>query len=96
MCAKSQGQKIHTKKDIQNLPTYIVVKKISLLPTLTPSQGLKNWLFTTKFFSQDNLYVENMCFKFKDQKIHPKKDIQILLECVVVRKVKLSALLLKF
>jgi len=41
MCTKFQGQKIHQKKDIQNLPTCVVVKKISLLPTLTASQGLK-------------------------------------------------------
>jgi len=42
MCFKFQVQKIYPKKDIQNLPTCVVLRKFSLLPTLTPSQGLKN------------------------------------------------------
>jgi len=40
-CTKFQGQKIYQKKNIQNLPTCVAVKKISLLPILTTSQGLK-------------------------------------------------------
>jgi len=44
MCAKFQGQKIRKNKDIQNLPTCVVVRKNSLLPTLTPFQGLNFFL----------------------------------------------------
>jgi len=47
--------------------------KISLLPTLTPSQGLQNWYFIMKFFPQHNLYVNNTCTKFQGQKIHQKR-----------------------
>jgi len=46
MCTKFQVQKIHYKKDIQNLPTCVAVRNISLLPTLTASQGL-NFLFSS-------------------------------------------------
>jgi len=42
--SKFQSQKIYTKKDIPNLPTCVVVRKFSLLPTLTPFQGL-NFFF---------------------------------------------------
>jgi hypothetical protein len=40
MYAKFQGQKIHQKKVIQNLPTLVAVEIFSLLPTLTASQRL--------------------------------------------------------
>jgi len=46
ICAKFQGQNIYQKKDIQNLPTCVPVRKISLLPTLTVFQGL-NFFFLT-------------------------------------------------
>jgi len=42
MCAKLEGQNIYTKIDIHNLPTCIIVREISLLPPLTPFQGMKN------------------------------------------------------
>ena len=72
MYEKLQGQKIHKKKVIQHLPTWIPVRKISLLPTLTPSQGLKKISFLIKFFSWDHKYVDYMCEKFQVQKTHTK------------------------
>jgi len=57
-----------------------------MLPTLTPSQGLKIFFFTMNFFAQHRLYVNNMHDKFKGQKIKEKKDIQNLPTCVVVKK----------
>jgi len=78
-----------TKKDIKNLPTCVVVKKISLLPTLTTSQGLKKKNFTMKFLEQQVLYVNNICSKFQGQKINKEKDIHNLPTCVVLRKFSL-------
>jgi len=89
MCAKSQGQKIHKKIDIQNLPTCVVVKINSLLPTLTPSQGLTKKSFAMTFLAGDNLYVDNMCSKFQVQEIYTKKDIRNLPTHVVLRKFSL-------
>jgi len=85
MCVKFQGQKIHTKEVIQNLPTCVVLETISLLPTLILSWGLKYCLFTMKFLSWNHFFVDNMYAKFLVQKICPKKDIQNLPTCVVVR-----------
>jgi len=65
------------------------VKEISVLPTLTASQELKNWYFTRKFLSQHHLYVNNTYTKFQGQKIHQKKDIQNLPRCVAVKKISL-------
>jgi hypothetical protein len=53
-------------------------KTISLLPTLTPFQRLRNFLFTIKALAQHDLYDKNNPAKFQGQKIHPKKIIQIL------------------
>ncbi len=75
MCEKFQGQKDHTKKNIQNLPTCVPMKKISLLSTLNPSQGFKVWVFAMKFFSRDHHYIDNMYAKFQVQKIYTKKYI---------------------
>jgi len=50
MCTKSQGQKIHSNLDIQNLPTCVVVKKISLVPIQTSSQGLTKKKFCHEIF----------------------------------------------
>jgi len=61
------------------------VETILLLPTLTPSRGLKNFLFTMNFFSQNYFYAKNMCAKFQGQKSYKKKDIQNLPTCVAVR-----------
>jgi len=80
---KFQGQNIHQKKDIQNLPTCVVVKKISLLPTLSPSQGLKFLFFAMKFLEQQVLYVNNIFLRPKE---NLKKDIYNLPTCVVLRK----------
>ena len=46
---------------------------ISLLPTLTPSQRLRNCLFTMKFLAQHALYDNNIHAKFQGQKIYTKK-----------------------
>jgi hypothetical protein len=45
-------------------------KTISLLPTLTPSQRLRNCLFTMKFLGQHGLYEKNNNAKFQGQKFH--------------------------
>jgi len=52
-------------------------KEFSVLSTLTPSQGLKNWFFTLIFLSWDHLYIENMSSKFQVQKIYTKKIFEI-------------------
>jgi len=41
MCAKFQGQKIHMKKDIQNLPTCVVVRMIFSAFGIVSFCGLK-------------------------------------------------------
>jgi hypothetical protein len=46
---------------------------ISLLPTLTPSQRLRNCLFTMKFLAQHALYDNNIHAKFQGQNIYTKK-----------------------
>jgi len=89
MCVKFRGQKIHTKKDVWNLPTCVVIETISLLPTLTPFRRLKYCLFTIKFLSWNHFYVDNMHAKFQVQNIFRKKDIQNLPTCVVVRMISL-------
>ena len=59
--AKFQGQKIHQKNVIQNLPTLVAaVESFSLLPTLTASQRLNYFLFAMKFLEQKPLYVNNI------------------------------------
>jgi hypothetical protein len=50
-------------------------KTISLLPTLTPSQRLRNCLFTMKLLKQHDFYDKNNHAKFQGQKIHGKKVI---------------------
>lgn len=52
MYAKFQGQKIHQKKVIQNLPTLVAVEIFSLLPTLTASQRLNFFFFAMKFLER--------------------------------------------
>ncbi len=60
--------------------------KLSLLPTLPPSQGLKTFFVGMKFLEWNQIYVDYMCGKFQGQKIYQKKDIQNLLTCVVKKK----------
>ena len=57
MYAKFQGQKIHRKKVIQNLPTLVAVEIFSLL---TASQRLNFIFFAMKFLEQKPLYVNNI------------------------------------
>jgi hypothetical protein len=59
--AKFQGQKIHEKKVIQNLPTLVVVvESFSLLPFLIASQRLNYFSFAMKFFGKKPLHVGNI------------------------------------
>ena len=60
MYAKYQGQKIHRKNVIQNLPTLVAVEMFSLLPTLIASQRLNYYFFAVKFLEQKPLYVNNI------------------------------------
>jgi hypothetical protein len=48
-------------------------KTISLLPTLTPYQRLRNCLFTMEILKQHDFYDKNNHAKFQGQKIHEKK-----------------------
>jgi hypothetical protein len=48
---------------------------ISLLPTLTPPQRLRNCLFTMNFLAQHDLHDKNNHAKFQGQKIHQNKFI---------------------
>ena len=48
----------------------------TLLPTLTPSTGLKICFFTLKFWGQHHLYVDNIHTKFQVQRTHKTKDIE--------------------
>jgi len=87
--SRIQGQKINKKKDINNLPTCFVLRNncgnYFTTSTLTPSQGLKIFLFTMKFFPQSDFYVNNLFDKFQSQNIYTKKDIQKLPTCIAVR-----------
>ena len=47
-------------------------KTISLLPTLTPSQRLRNCLVTMKCLAQHALYDNNIHAKFQGQNIYKK------------------------
>jgi hypothetical protein len=48
-------------------------KTISLLQALTPSQRLRNCLFTMNVLAQHDIYDKNNHAKFQGQKIHRKK-----------------------
>ena len=52
-----------------------IMETISLLPTLTRSQGMRNCLFTMGVLAQDFLYVNIMCAKFQDQTSYTTKYI---------------------
>ena len=84
-----KAKKLIEKKDINNLPTCVVLRNNCenhfTTSTLTPSQGLKNCLFTMKFFPQNYFYVNNICDKFQSQKIYTKRKIQNLPTCVAVK-----------
>ena len=54
---------------------------ISLLPTLTPSQRLRNCLFTMKFLAQHALYDNNILANFQGQNIYTKKKFTIYRVC---------------
>jgi hypothetical protein len=81
---KFQGQMMHQKNVIQNLPTLVDVENFSLLPTLTASQSLKYCLFSIKFLEQKYLCVNKIWYKFQGQIINKTKDINNLPTCVVV------------
>jgi len=50
VCVKFQGQKIYREKNIVILPSCRVVRKVLLLPTLTPFKGSKIVLWPLKFW----------------------------------------------
>jgi hypothetical protein len=50
MYTKFQGQKMHSQKVTQNLPTLVDVEKFSLLPTLIASQSLSFFFFCNEIF----------------------------------------------
>jgi hypothetical protein len=51
-------------------------KTISLLPTLTPSQRLRNCLYTMEFLAQHALHDNNIHAEFQGQNIYTKKYLQ--------------------
>ena len=63
----------------------IAVRKVSQLPTLTPSQELRKFFLPMKFLEQKHFYVVCMCEKFQVQKTHTKNNIPNLPTGVVVR-----------
>ena len=63
----------------------VAVRKVSQLPTLTPSQGLRKFFLPMKFLEWKHLYVVYMYGKFQVQKIHTKNNIPNLPTCVVLR-----------
>ena len=63
----------------------IAVRKVSQLPTLTPSQELRKSFLPMKFLEQKHFYVVCMCGKFQVQKTHTKNNIPNLPTCVVLR-----------
>jgi len=81
MCTKFQVQEIPPKKEIQNLPTCVVVKKYSLLPTLTPSQGLKFFILPWNFWNSNFSMLITYAPNFKDKR--SKWKIYIQGECTM-------------
>jgi len=95
-CTKFQGQKIHPKKDVQNLPTCVVVKQFHYCQLWHPPKGWKIAYLLWLFFMQDHFYVNNISAKLRGQKIHTQKDIRNLSTCVVVREILLLPTLTLF
>jgi len=88
ICVPNFKYKRFTQEKILEIYQHVLLwGKFSLLPTLTPSQGLKNCFIAIKFLAWVHLYVDNMCDKFQGQKIHLKKYIRNLLTCIVGRKI---------
>ena len=87
MHTKFQVRKIYKKEDMQDLSTWDSCEKVSQLPTLTPSQGLRKFFLPMELLESKHLYVDYMCENFQVQKIHKKQNIPNLQTCVVVRKV---------
>jgi len=74
MYTKFKGQKIYKGRDIKNLPTCVAVRNFSVanFESLPTAQKL---VFYHEILQKNNLYVNNMCTEFQDQKIHQKNDI---------------------
>ena len=70
----------------------VAVRKVSQLPTLTPSQGLKKFFLPMKILEGEQLYVDYTCEKDQVQKTHTKNDIPNLPTTVVVRNDEESCL----
>jgi len=80
ICSKFQGQKVNTKKGINNLPTCVVLRN-------NRGNHFNTANFDTlpramNFFPQSDFYVNSICDKFQIQKSYTKKDIQNLPTCV--------------
>jgi len=83
-CNKFQGQNIYQKKDIQNLPTSVAIRKIHCYQLWQPP---KDWIFIFPWnFYHETISMLIICDKFQVQKIYSKKDIRNLPICLVVRK----------
>ncbi len=54
---------------------------ISVLPTLTPSQGLRKCPLTMKILAQDVLHVNNMCGKLHGHNFYTHEDVRNLPYC---------------
>lgn len=63
----------------------VAVRKVSQLPTLTPSQGLKKFFLPMEILKEEHLYVNYTCEKYQVQKTHTKNDIPNLPTSVVAR-----------
>ena len=79
-CFKFQGQKKINPNNIFTMYQDVlfgetIMETISILPTLTRSQGIRNCLYTMGVLAQDFLYVNIMCAKFQDQTSYTTKYI---------------------
>ena len=85
MCIKIQGQKIDTKKDIQDLPTKNSCKKSFTVANFDTLPRIANFFFSMEILEWKHLCVNYTCEKFQVQKTHKKNDIPNLPIGVVVR-----------
>jgi len=75
MCAKFQGKKSHTKKDIQNLPTYVAVRNHFTSTNFDTLPRTKFFFFSHEFFgiNLDHIYVYYMLKNFKSTRYTKEK-----------------------
>ena len=85
MHTRFQFQKIYTKKLCEIYQQGVAVRKVSQLPTLTPSQELKKFFLPMEILEEEHLYVDYTWEKYQVQKTHTKNDIPNLPTVVVVK-----------